>query len=138
MRLVTNYRPVQVMVTISLGFERCVDGQFTDWMTIFIPECQFGFLIGFGTDDYGCTLTFKMLIVLEQRREGVLISCGVKGAFDRVWWARLKARLKKRGLRRRALKLIRDYLHKRFLRVVNNGKSSADKELFSSVPQGCK
>jgi len=137
-RLVKNYRPVQVMVTISLGFERCVDGQFTGWMTIFIPECQFGFLIGFGTDDYGCTLTFKMLTVLEQRREGVLISCDVKGAFDRVWWARLKARLKKRGLRRRALKLIRDYLHKRFLRVVNNGKSSADKELFSSVPQGGK
>ena len=79
-----------------------------------------------------------MLTVLEQRREGVLISCDVKGAFDRVWWARLKARLKKRGLRRRALKLIRDYLHKRFLRVVNNGKSSTDKELFSSVPQGGK
>jgi hypothetical protein len=79
-----------------------------------------------------------MITVLEERREGVLISCDVKGAFDRVWWARLKARLKERGLRRRALKLIRDYLHKRFLRVVNNGKSSADKELFSSVPQGGK
>ena len=92
-RLVKNYRPVQVMVTISLGFERSIDGQFSGWMSIFIPDCQFGFLIGIGTDDYGCTLTFKMITVLEERREGVLISCDVKGAFDRVWWARLKARL---------------------------------------------
>ena len=108
------------------------------WISIFIPDCQFGFLIGFGTDDYGCTLTFKMLTVLERRREGVLISTDVKGAFDRVWWGRMKARLKKRGMRRRALKLTRNYLYKRFLRVVNQGDSSSDKEIFSSVPQGGK
>ena len=90
-----NYRPIQVMVTISLGFERSVDGQLSGWISIFIPDCQFGFLIGFGTDDYGCTLTFKMLAVLERRGEGVLISTDVKGAFDHVWWGRMKAWLKK-------------------------------------------
>ena len=50
----------------------------------------------------------------------------------------MKARLKKRGMRRRALKLTRNYLYKRFLRVVNQGDSSSDKEIFSSVPQGGK
>ena len=137
-RLSKNYRPVQVMVSISLGFESTVDEQFTGWMTLFIPESQFGFLVGFGTEDYGCVLTFKMVTVLEQRREGILVSMDVKGAFDRVWWGRIKARLKKKGLRRRALALIRHYLYKRFLWVVNNGKCSEFKELFSSVPQGGK
>jgi hypothetical protein len=68
----------------------------------------------------------------------VLISTDVKGAFDRVWWGRMKARLKKRGMRRRALKLTRNYLYKRFLRVVNQGDSSSDKGVFSLVPQGGK
>jgi hypothetical protein len=37
-----------------------------------------------------------------------------------------------------ALGLIKDYLWRRFIRVVNQGKSSAEKEIFSSVPQGGK
>ena len=65
--------------------------QFTKWIAKFIPKLQFGFLKGVGTREYGCTLMFKMLIVLERRGEGILISLDVKGAFDRVWWAGLKA-----------------------------------------------
>ena len=41
---------------------------------------------------------FKMLSVLERRGEGILISLDVKGAFDRVWWAMLKAKLEACGL----------------------------------------
>jgi len=36
-----------------------------------------------------------MLTVLEACGEGILIPLGVKGAFDRVWWGRLKARVLK-------------------------------------------
>jgi len=60
----------------------------------------------------------------------------VKGAFDRVWWAGLKAKLKAKGMRKRALKLARSYLFKRFLKVVCGRGTSAEKEVFSSVPQG--
>ena len=62
----------------------------------------------------------------------------IKGAFDRCWWLRLKKRLKAKGMRKRALRLMRSYLFKRFLRVVASGKSSSIKEIFSSVPQGGK
>jgi hypothetical protein len=67
-----------------------------------------------------------------------LISLDVVGAFDRTWWARLKHRLRAKGMRGRALLLLKDYLYKRFLSVVLNGKSSAEREIFSGVPQGGK
>ena len=41
----------------------------------------------------------------------------VKGAFDRVWWARLKTRLKTKGMKKKALKLLYNYLRKRFIQV---------------------
>ena len=39
---------------------------------------------------------------------------------------------------KKALKLLKSYLFKRFLKVVSQGKTSTLKELFSSVPQGGK
>ena len=75
---------------------------------------------------------------LERRKQGVLIPTDIKGAFDRCWWKRLKNRLKKKGMRKRALTLIKHYLFQRFLRVVANGTASQKKEIFSSVPPGGK
>jgi len=77
-----------------------------------------------------------MISVLERRGEGILIPLDIKGAFDRVWWERLKSRFKAKGMTRRALKLIKSYLFKRFLKVVTQGSASERKEVFSSVPQG--
>ena len=50
----------------------------------------------------------------------------------------MKSRLKAKGMRRKALKLLYSYLHKRFLKVVHNGEKSSAKEIFSGVPQGAK
>jgi hypothetical protein len=110
--------------------------QFDSWIQSFVPESQFGFVKGTGTADYGSALTFEILKTLDHRGEGILVSLDVKGAFDRVWWARLKARLNAKGLCRKALKLLHSYLWKRFIQVVNNGQRSSEKEIFSGVPQG--
>jgi hypothetical protein len=112
--------------------------QLYKWITKFIAEAQFGFLREIGTDDYGCTLVFKIQMCLEKRREGILISLDVKGAVDRVWWGRLKARFKAKGMKGRALKLIKSYLYDRFLQVVSQGKASTRKQIYSGVPQGAK
>ena len=77
-----------------------------------------------------------MLSVLERRGEGILISLDVKGAFDRVWWEMLVAKMEARGLEDDALELIKDYLFKRFLRVVRQADQSTRKEIFSGVSQG--
>jgi hypothetical protein len=50
----------------------------------------------------------------------------------------LKAKFEARGASRRALNLIKSYLHKRFLRVVSREAASTAREIFSGVPQGGK
>ena len=103
-----------------------------------MPQSQFGFLKKCGTTDYGSAMSFKIHDELEQRNEILIVSLDVKGAFDRVWWARLKNRLDARGMRGKALRLIRSYLHERHIQVVAGGESSLEKEIFSGVPQGAK
>ena len=84
------------------------------------------------------SLLFKMLSVLERRGEGILISLDVKGAFDRVWWVMLKAELEARGLTGDALELVKDYLFKRFLRVVCQVDQSTKMDFFLwSTSRGC-
>lgn len=73
---------------------------------------------------------------LDRKGEGILISLDVKDAFDRVWWSRLKSRLKAKGMSRKTLKLMYSYLHKRFIQVINNGDVSKMRETLSGVPQG--
>ena len=72
---------------------------------------QFGFVKGCGTTGYGSALSPKIYDVLGQRNEILIVSLDVKGAFDRVWWARLKNRLAARCMGGRALHLTKDYLH---------------------------
>jgi hypothetical protein len=79
-----------------------------------------------------------MLCVRERRGEGILLVLDVKGAFDRCWWSKIKLRLEKAGMCGRALKLVKSYLHERFIQVVTSGKSSSKREFFSGVPQGAK
>jgi len=134
----SKYRPVTVVDNLSAVFEDTVKPQFVSWARHFIPDWQFGFIPDCGTTDYGVALTCTIQDCLERRKQGVLIATDIRGAFDRCWWARMKARLKKKGMRKRALRLLKSYLMKRFLKVVAQGKSSTLKELFSSVPQGGK
>ena len=97
---VKNYRPLSVLVNDSVYFEKVVDPQFDVWISNFVPHNQFGFVKSTGTGDYGAALAVTIQQQLEDRGEGILISLDAAGAFDRVWWARLKARLKKKGVKR--------------------------------------
>ena len=133
-----NYKPVTVLNNLSTGFEGVIEEQFYTWISLFIADEQYGFLLDSGTTDYGARLSFTMLSVLERREEGVLIILDVRGAFGRCWWSKLKLRLRKAGMRGRALRLIEDYLYQRFIQVVCNGKASQQREIFSGVPQGAK
>ena len=132
------YRPVSVVDNLSAVSEDVVKPQFEAWACKFIPDWRYGFIPEYGTVDYGAALTLKIQDCLERRGQGVLIATDIQGAFGRCWWARMKKRLKKKNLRRRALRLIKSYLFKRFLKVVVQGKEFSLKEIFSSVPQGGK
>ena len=137
--LESNYKPLTVLINISVYLEGVLDPQFDKWIAAHTPLCQFGFVKGTGTGDYGAAaLSLTIQARLDNRGEGILISLDVKGAFDRVWWSRLKRRLMKKGVTKKALKLLHSYLWKRFVQVVHNGDASLVKEIFSGVPQGAK
>ena len=57
-----NYRPVTVLNNTSTSFEGVIEGQFYAWIVLYIPEEQYGFLLGCGTYDYGARLHFLMLM----------------------------------------------------------------------------
>jgi hypothetical protein len=125
-------------------FESTLDDQFDAWVSKFTPESQFGFVRESGTDDYGAALACGIIEHVNskgadgRRGEGILISLDVAGAFDRCWWARLKARLRAKGMSGSALRLLYSYLSNRFIQVVRNGEKSTPQEIFSGVPQGAK
>ena len=136
--IVANYRPVTTLMNVSMVFESVIYDQFEAWIDGFIPDSQFGFAKGSGSVDYGMYVGFLMAQTLEARQEGLLIPLDVKGAFDRVWWSRLRRGLAVAGLSGLALKLVRDYLSERFIRVVLGSAASDKLEIFSGVPQGAK
>jgi hypothetical protein len=135
-KLPANYRPVTVLDGLSTCFEAMTNDQVYAWIETFILDSQFGFLRSCGTLDYGAAVAFPLLSALEHRNEGILVSLDVAGAFDRCWWSRMKSRLKARGMRGKALALFKDYLWRRFIRVVSSGDSSSLREIFFDVPQG--
>ena len=81
-----NWRPLQVLDNISAAFEDTISPQLSKWISQFVPKSQFGFTKDCGTSDYGAMLPLKIVQVLEERGEGILVSLDVncKGAFDRA------------------------------------------------------
>jgi hypothetical protein len=131
-----NYRPISSLPNRSLVFERVLAAQISEFCEALTPLDQFGFIKKCGTDDYGAAITMKIMDCLERRKSGILVSCDVNGAFDKVWHECLLAKLKKGGMRRKALRLLVSYLMARELYVVAMGQASKKKPINSSVPQG--
>ena len=132
------YRPVQVLMNGELMFEGVIGPQLFSFLEKFIPTSQFGFIKKCGTQDYGALLVLLIFSSLEKGNEVLIIFLDVAGAFDRVWHAGLLKKLIAAGLQGKALRLMRDYLLRRFIKVVVGGYSSKERRIYSSVPQGGK
>ena len=132
------YRPVQALMNAELVFEGVIEPQLYKFLEKFIPPSQFGFIKKCGTQDYGALLVLLIFSSLEEGEDVLMVSLDVAGAFDRVWHAGLLKKLATAGMRGRALRLMQDYLRRRFIRVVVGAASSKLKRIYSSVPQGGK
>jgi hypothetical protein len=131
-----NYRPVTVLDNLSLVFERVVDPQFTRFIYKFVPECQFGFKAGCGTDDFSICLTTRLHLALEEGLEAIMVALDVAGAFDKVWWKALLKKMEVCGCSGSALELMKSYFSDRYLYVVAMGIQSGRKKYTAGVPQG--
>ena len=131
-----KYRPATVLDNLSLVFERVVDPQFTRFLYKFIPECQFGFKAGCGTDDFSICLTTRLHLALEEGLEAIMVALDVAGAFDKVWWKALLKKMEACGCSGSALRLFESYFSERYLYVVAMGMQSGKKKYTAGVPQG--
>ena len=82
--IAANYKPLMVLINLSVYLESTVDDQFDAWVDKSVPKSQFGFVKGTGTNDYGAALCLVIMECLDRRGEGILIYFDVKSAFDRV------------------------------------------------------
>ena len=133
-----NYRPVTVVPNEDMVFEDVLGDQLYHFLEMFIPKSQYGFLRKCGTQDYGAVVSMKIMDALEKRKEVLIASLDVDGAFDRVWHAGLLKKLRLRGMMGRALLLLKSYLKMRFIEVVRGTVRSRRRKIGSSVPQGGK
>ena len=131
-----NYRPVSALPNRSLVFERTLAPQVAAFCESITPDDQFGFVTKCGTVDYGALLSMVLQDALNRRLHAMLISLDVAGAFDKTWHKALIAKLKKGGLRGKALRLMISYLLLRYLVVVMAGAASEKKRITCGVPQG--
>ena len=126
-------RPLIVLTNVSLVFGTVIDDQFDLWVTkLAFSRAQCG------TADNGAAMSSKIHDELERRNDILIVTLDVKGAFDRVWWTRLKNRLAAKGMKGKALRLLEDYLHERHIQdlVVAGGKSSATHHLVHYKREG--
>ena len=89
-----------------------------------------------GVNDFSIWLTTKLHLALEKGQEAFLVALDVAGAFDKVWWKALLAKLKACGCGGSALALFESYFSDRFLQVVAMGTASKEKSFTAGVPQG--
>ena len=112
------YRPVQVLLNCELVFEGVIGPQLFRFLEKFIPPSQFGFIKKCGTQDYGALLVLLIFSNLEGGHDVLIISLDVAGAFDRVWHDGLIKKWIAAGLHGLALRLMKDYLRRRFIQVI--------------------
>jgi len=74
----------------------------------------------------------RLFNTINDREEAWVVCLDISKAFDRVWHLGLLAKLRTLGFTGKLLAWLSDYLRDRSLRVVLNGKSSAN----AGVPQG--
>ena len=130
------YRPIAVLPTLSMVFERVIYSQLYRHNSPYIPSTQFGFVRGTGAQDCGAALAFTAIQALERRQECRIVSLDIRGAFDSVWWGGLLQHLKSVGLRGKAYCLLSSYLCDRYLFVVAHGDTSSLQPFTAGVPQG--
>ena len=133
-----NYRGVHLTPQLSKVVERAVGSLFIPWLEqtkAFGPH-QYAYGKGKGYKDVLTVNTCNWILLLEL---GFLIGvyCSdVAGAFDRVSFERLCAKLQRLGLHEDVLGFLTSWLEERTSQVVLGGSASETEPLANSVYQG--
>ena len=131
-----NYRPVNVLPSVSKIFERILHRQVSSYVDQFLSTFMCGYRKGFSTQQALLSLIERWKNTLDQNGYGGAILMDLSKAFDTINHDLLIAKLGACGSDAAFLKLIRSYLANRFQRTKVNTSFSSWSKLFLGVPQG--
>ncbi len=136
--LITNYRPISILPTISKIFEKVVFKRTLFFMNHhnIIYQKQYGFRPNHSTVDAVIDLTQNIYNTYEEKEHGIGIFLDLSKAFDTLNHNLLLKKLEWYGIRGKALEWYTSYLNNRKLFIKYNNSESDFFDLHYGVPQG--
>ena len=134
----TNYRPISLLPCVSKVFERLLFDHIFSFLKsnkLLIPN-QSGFIPGDSTVNQLMAICNNISSHLDKGEEVIGVFLDLTKAFDKVWHAGLKHKLREIGIRGQLFELLSSYLHYRKQFVTLNGHTSQLKMMHAGVPQG--
>ena len=136
--LLSNYRPIALLPSISKIFEYVLLEQITNYLldNNMLPPQQYGFRSNHSTELAALNLVDKLIYKLDRGIIPMNIYIDLSKAFDTLAHEILISKLEHYGVKGEAINLIRSYLHQRQQLVEFNGCLSDMRYIETGVPQG--
>ena len=133
-----NYCPVSLLSVVSKVFEKLVNNRILDHLEEFglFSDFQYGFRSSRSTADLLTVVSDRIARAFNRSMATRAVALVTSKAFDRVWHGGLFHKLKCCGISGQIFGLISSFLSNRWLRVVQDGKSSQEYPVNAGVPQG--
>lgn len=138
--LISNYRPISLLPTISKVFERVIYDQLYTYFNTndLLAKQQFGFRAKHSTDLAAIQLTDYIRYEMDQMKTPVNIYIDLSKAFDTINYDILLYKLRYYGVNGSSLQLIKSYLSNRKQYVQYGSKNHKSNMMLinTGVPQG--
>ena len=133
-----SYRPISLTSCLGKILEKTITKRLYKWCEDrnIINKEQSGFRSGHSTNEQLFNITQYIKDGFNRNQKTIAIFLDMEKAFDRVWHAGLKFKLRLLGLPDGILRWISSFLSDRKMRVFVNGKLSRDINPSFGVPQG--
>ena len=136
--LLSNYRPISLLPTISKIFERILYNQLYEYFNSnnLLAEQQYGFRTNHSTEYAAVRLVDTISKEMESGSTPTALYIDLSKAFDTLSFDILLYKLNYYGVKGNAFKLLKNYLTNRKQYVVFNSQNSETVDITTGVPQG--
>ena len=136
--LLSNYRPISLLPTISKIFERILYNQLYEYFNSnnLLAEQQYGFCFNHSTEYAAVKFVDHISKEMESGNTPAALYNDLSKAFDTLSFDILLYKLSHYGIKDNAFKLLKSYLTDRKQFVVFNNQNSETTDVTTGVPQG--
>ena len=137
-QLITNYRPISILPSLSKIFEKVMHMQLTYYLesNSLMATTQYGYRSGHSTELASLELVDRIYGHLENNDIPCAVFCDLSKAFDCLSHPILLDKLEYYGIRGIPLQLIKSYLQNRTQFVQINSTMSTTTSINIGIPQG--